>query len=98
MASDCPLDDAFASARRSETLLTRLCRLGEKGEVRSVDLSKVSERLKVRYECGRRGHVNEDWEREATNHEGWSLWEGQYIATPGVNGMCVLFVFELETR
>lgn len=70
--------------------------MGEKGEVRSVDLSKVGEKLKVCYECVKRGHIrarcpdlNEDWEREATNHEGWSLCEGQYIATPGVFCVCL---------
>lgn len=68
VARDSPemLYGVFASARRSEVLLTKLGR-------RSVDSNQG---LKVCYECGRRGHVrercpdlNEDWEREATNHE-----------------------------
>ena len=44
------LDDTFVSSR-SETSLTKLGRLGEKGEVRTVD---PSEKLKVCYDCDRR--------------------------------------------
>lgn len=56
MARDSPgtLDDMIALARRSEALLTRLGRLGEKGELRTVD---IRERLKVCYECGRQEHI-----------------------------------------
>lgn len=49
------LDDTFDSAKRSEALLTRLVRLRDMREVRTVD---PSARLSVCYECGSRGHVS----------------------------------------
>lgn len=56
VARDSPgtLDDAFTSARSSESLLKRLGQLGEKRELRTVD---PRDRLKMCYECGRWGHI-----------------------------------------